>query len=54
MHKMLTRIKQSVFMLSDNRDEEDYLEWVDYKSKINFLDTFKWQQRLRSQNIKHI
>ena len=31
-----------------------YLEWEDYKTKIDFLDIFHWQQSVRKENIKNL
>ncbi len=30
--------------------EQPYLEWQDYKKRIDFLDVFHWQQRVRKRN----
>lgn len=31
-----------------------YMEWKDYKAKIDFLDIFWWQQSVRRKNIKNL
>ena len=53
MHKILNKIKQSVFTAYNYKTEDSFLEWDDYKNKINFLDTFNWQQSVRRQNIRN-
>lgn len=54
MRNVLNKIKQSVFTSYHYKQESNYLEWDDYKSKINFLDTFRWQQSVRRQSIRNI
>jgi hypothetical protein len=31
-----------------------YMEWDDYKKKIDFLDVFWWQQSVRKKNLKNL
>jgi len=31
-----------------------FLDWNEYKNKIDFLDIFKWQQSVRKQNVRLI
>ncbi len=31
-----------------------YMNWRDFKARIDFLDTFLWQQDIRKNNIKAI
>lgn len=28
-----------------------YLDWEDYKHKVDFLEVFMWQQSVRKQNM---
>ena len=32
----------------------NYMEWDDYKKKIDFLDVFWWQQGVRRRNLKNL
>ena len=34
------------------RRKREYVDWEDYKHKVNFIDRFEWQQRVRRRNIK--
>jgi len=34
--------------------KKNYLEWKEYKSHIDFIDIFFWQQSVRRANLKHI
>ncbi len=34
--------------------KKKYLDWESYKNRIDFLDTFFWQQKIRNENIKRI
>ncbi len=29
----------------------NYVEWNAYKKKINFMDTFYWQQKVRREHL---
>jgi len=31
-----------------------YMEWKEYKSNIDFLDIYNWQQKVRRDNIKNL
>ena len=31
-----------------------FLEWEDYKAKIDFLDFTNWQQSVRKENIRNL
>jgi len=33
------------------REKKEYIEWDKYKAKIDFLDDFWWQQKIRKRNI---
>lgn len=41
-------------VLSFFRRKQKYLGWGEYKNRINFLDTFAWQQSVRRESIKNI
>ncbi|MCC7574256.1 hypothetical protein KO361_01575 [Candidatus Woesearchaeota archaeon] len=45
---MLKKIKMMMTKKTNN-----YFEWEEYKNKITFLETFKWQQDIRKQSIKN-
>ena len=30
----------------------NYLEWEQYKSRIDFIDEYTWQQKVRKHNLK--
>jgi hypothetical protein len=47
----MLKILQKIKLRTRTRD---YVEWNDYKNKIDFLDTFNWQQSVRKQNIKNL
>ncbi len=32
---------------------KDYMNWKDFKAKIDFLDTFLWQQAVRRESIRN-
>lgn len=34
--------------------KRNFLEWKDYKEKVDFLDIFYWQQKVRKENIKNL
>jgi hypothetical protein len=36
------------------RREISFVDWADYKARIDFQDEFYFQQRTRQQNIKNI
>jgi hypothetical protein len=31
-----------------------YIDWDKYKAKVDFLDEFNWQQRIRKRNISNL
>ena len=31
-----------------------YMEWEDYKARIDFIEDFYWQQNTRKQSIKNL
>jgi hypothetical protein len=34
--------------------KRNYVDWPDYKERIDFLELFHWQQAVRKENIKNI
>ena len=32
--------------------KKEYMEWEDYKAKVDFTDQFYWQQGVRQANIE--
>jgi len=32
---------------------QEYVNWDDYKAKMNFIDEFNWQQSVRKENIRN-
>ncbi|HJO01711.1 MAG: hypothetical protein QF655_00370 [Candidatus Woesearchaeota archaeon] len=41
-------------MLSFNIFKRNFMEWKDYKKKIDFLENFYWQQSVRKQSIRNL
>ena len=41
-------------MLRLFRKRENYMRWKDFKARIDFLDTFLWQQDTRKNNLKAV
>ncbi len=37
-----------------NLFKNQYIDWNDYKSHIDFMDVFLWQQSVRRANLKRI
>ena len=35
-----------------NLFETEFVEWEQYKAKVDFLDEFYWQQKIRQHNLK--
>jgi hypothetical protein len=35
-------------------NKTSYIEWNDYKKKIDILDLFWWQQSVRKRNLKNL
>jgi hypothetical protein len=33
---------------------KNFMDWEDYKEKIDFLDDFYWQQSVRKQSIRNL
>lgn len=31
----------------------DYMEWKDYKERVDFIDLFLWQQAVRRESIRN-
>ncbi|MFP4567306.1 MAG: hypothetical protein ACLFN8_00010 [Candidatus Woesearchaeota archaeon] len=59
MHNLLKKIKQTTLNSTNitmklKCKQKKYLDWGDYKNKIDFLDTLLWQQEIRKQNIKNL
>ena len=50
---MLSFIRKSIKKIFVFRSDE-YVEWQEYKKRINFLDTFAWQQSVRKQSIRNL
>ncbi len=50
---MLSFIRKSIKKVFVLRSDE-FVEWQDYKKRINFLDAFAWQQSVRKQSIKNL
>ena len=46
-------IKKIINKIKNLNKKEDYMNWGDYENRINFLDTFTWQQNIRKQSIKN-
>jgi len=34
--------------------KNNFMEWKDYKNKIEFIEDFNWRQRVRRQNIQNV
>jgi len=34
--------------------KKKYLNWEDYKARIDFLDIHYWQQKVRKENIRNL
>ena len=32
--------------------KKNFMDWNEYKDKIDFMDTFYWQQSVRRRNVK--
>lgn len=41
-------------MFSLNFFRSGFMDWEDYKEKIDFLDDFYWQQSVRKQSIRNL
>ena len=40
-------------MFNLNFFKRSYMNWEDYKARIDFLDDFYWQQGVRKQSIRN-
>ncbi|MHA1410718.1 MAG: hypothetical protein ACTSQY_10510 [Candidatus Odinarchaeia archaeon] len=45
------KILKTIFALFQ---KNKYMEWNEYKKRIDFIDDFSFQQKVRNENIKNI
>jgi len=38
----------------ENLFKPTYLDWIEYEARINMLDDFHFQQKVRNKNIKRL
>ncbi len=34
--------------------KKNFIEWEDYKKKIDFIEDFYWQQSVRKQSVRNL